>query len=149
MYSEIDIDEDGGTIFGYSVNSQDENYKFFLKEEISNEKLAKKIIEYIEKNIKGEINIIKNINVEEEFRGQGIGKSMLEQSNANCEISILISDKYEIQKDNFILDDFYLNNGYEKVLDSPAGSLMIYPKDIALKIKNEIEKPIRKNKIKP
>lgn len=149
MYLEIDIENEHGSLQGYSVSSREENYKEFLKKELSNEKTSKKIIEYIEKNIKGNIGIIKNINVDEEYRGNGIGQNMLQEALFNCEIAILVSDKYEQQLNNLKLDDFYSKNDFGKTFDASSGSLMIFPQNVALEIKNELNKLTRKNKLKP
>lgn len=149
MYFEIDIENEYGNLQGYSVSAKDENYKEFLKKELSNEKISKKIIEYIEKNIEGQINIIRNINVDEEHRGNGIGQSMLQEALFNCEIAILISDKYEQQLNGLKLDDFYSKNNFGKTFDAYSGSLMIFPKQTALEIKNELNKLNKKNKLRP
>ncbi len=129
-------EEDYATLSGYSVSSNQENYKNFLINNISNENLANKIIEFITKKDFNDVVIIKNLNVEEEYRGQGIGKNLLEEAIAEAEIAILISDKYETQKKGFVLDKFYINSDFEPVLNTSSGSLMVYPSEIALEIKD-------------
>jgi GNAT superfamily N-acetyltransferase len=129
-------EEDYATLSGYSVSSNQENYKNFLIDNISNEMLANKIVEFIKNKDFNDIVIIKNLNVDEEYRGQGIGRNLLEEAISEAEIAILISDKYEIQNKGFVLDKFYINSDFEPVLDTSSGSLMIYPSEIALEIKD-------------
>jgi len=140
-------EEDYATLSGYSVSFKEENYKNFLIENISEKSLVDKIIKFMEDKGFNEIVIIKNLNVEEEFRGQGIGKALLEEALSFADIAILISDKYEIQDEGFILDDFYKNSDFEIITETGSGNLMIYPSDIAIELKESI-KLKKKNQFK-
>ncbi len=140
-------EEDYATLSGYSVSFKEENYKNFLIENISEKSLVDKIIKFMEDKGFNEIVIIKNLNVEEEFRGQGIGKALLEEALSFADIAILISDKYEIQDEGFILDNFYKNSDFEIITETGSGNLMVYPSDIAIELKESI-KLKKKNQFK-
>lgn len=140
-------EEDYATLSGYSVSFKEENYKNFLIENISEKSLVDKIIKFMEDKGFNEIVIIKNLNVEEEFRGQGIGKALLEEALSFADIAILISDKYEIQDEGFILDNFYKNSDFEILTETGSGNLMVYPSDIAIELKESI-KLKKKNQFK-
>lgn len=140
-------EEDYATLSGYSVSFKEENYKNFLIENISEKSLVDKIIKFMEDKGFNEIVIIKNLNVEEEFRGQGIGKALLEEALSFADIAILISDKYEIQDEGFILDNFYKNSDFEIITETCSGNLMVYPSDIAIELKESI-KLKKKNQFK-
>lgn len=140
-------EEDYATLSGYSVSFKEENYKNFLIENISEKSLVDKIIKFMEDKGFNEIVIIKNLNVEEEFRGQGIGKALLEEALSFADIAMLISDKYEIQDEGFILDNFYKNSDFEIITETGSGNLMVYPSDIAIELKESI-KLKKKNQFK-
>jgi GNAT superfamily N-acetyltransferase len=148
MYEEIYIEEAGGEITGYSVNFKSENYEFFLADCISNKNTLDKIIGFIKKEEFNNITIIKNLNVEEEFRGQGIGKALLENAVSDGNIVLLISDKYESQLKDFLLDKFYEQADFLKITDTSSGSLMCYPSEVASNLLAYINKPEIKSKIK-
>lgn len=148
MYRSKYLENDGGNIEGYEISSEDENYKNFLLNEIDT-KIADKISEFIRNANYNNIAIIKNINVEEDYRGQGLGRELLENFIDGVDIAILISDKYEIQNDGFVLEKFYEGSDFEKVCDGSGGSLMIFPSDIAIEIKEELNKLKKKKILKP
>ena len=92
-YKEIDIDHDSGegNVFGVVHNKGESIDNWIEKEDLDDK--AKKAIKALELPIA----ILKNINVEEEHRGEGIGgelmeEFMLEASNASAYAVILIAD---------------------------------------------------------
>lgn len=76
------------------------------------------------------IGILKNINIDEEYRGKGHGDELLElfedicASNL-CKCIILISDMYESQLDGFNLDEWCIKNGYTEIYDTSSGKLFM------------------------
>lgn len=147
MYKEIYKNVNGGDLEGYSVSATDENYINFLNDNINDKKIFNSIVDFIKNKDFDNIIIIKNINVEEDFRGEGIGKSLLEDSIEDAKIVFLISDKYESQLKDFILDKFYENADFDKIYETSAGNLMCYPSEVAVEI-NEVILKNKKSKIK-
>lgn len=94
-----------------------------------------------------EILIIKNINVDEEFQGQGNGSQILcdliNDSYANA--AILVCDIGESQKSGFVLEKFYEENNFKTILNDNGYPIMVYPTELAEKI---IKKLKNVNKLK-
>lgn len=134
-YSE---DEDGfnGNIEAYIVSTQKENLLNWLTKETPD---ADKIYSII-KNLTSEVLIIKNINVEEEFQGQGNGTQILcdaiNDSYANA--VILICDIGESQKEGFVLEKFYESHDFKTIQKNDDYPLMVYPSSLAEKIIKEL-----------
>lgn len=139
-------DDDGfeGNCEAYLIETKKDNLLNWLNKEIgSSENLYKTISSLIDN-----ILIIKNINVEEEFQGQGNGSSILcdlmNDSYANG--AILICDVGESQKEGFILEKFYEENNFKTITRNNDYPLMVYPTELAEKIiellsKEKIQKP--------
>lgn len=147
MYQELYIENDYGAIDGYTVSVNEENYKNYLISETNERGKAKIIIEEIEK-IGNEVLVIKNINIEDEHRGQGFGKMLMEEamSESGADIILLVADAYESQLPGFVLEKFYQKFDFEKVMDTGAGPLMVYPSEIAESIKQKLESTIQESK---
>lgn len=146
------IEEDYGSLEGYIVNSKDESYRNFIQNEVSDNVLASKLISFIEGNNYENILVIKNINVGEDYQGNGYGKEMLENALGNCSVSILISDKYEEQRENFNLERFYETSNFIKMGEGSSGGLMAYPSEEFIKLKELLvdeKQEKRANRIKP
>lgn len=150
MYQSIDIDDDNnnGNISGYKVSSKDENYRTFLEENLADENKVKHIVSFIEAKGYTDIAIILNLNVERESRGQGIGKGLLETALEDAQVALLISDKHESQIRSFVLNKFYENAGFEKIVNTSGGYLMCYPSDDAIQLKDHIKECEKNDKKK-
>lgn len=146
------IEEDYGTLEGYTVNFKDENYKNYIKNEISDNRIANEIISFIKNKQYDEILVIKNLNVYEGEQGNGYGRVLLERGLEGCSAAILISDKYEGQREDFILDKFYEGSHFERITDGYSGSFMAFPADDFINLKQDILKlsqiKNKKNKLK-
>ncbi len=141
----IDSENNEGNIEGYIVNCLEENYQNFLKDNLEDQNKLQIIINFIkEKNIEN-ILIVKNLNVEEECQGKGIGKSLLEESLEDCDIALLISDKYENQREGFSLDNFYESSDFISLLNTSSGNLMCYPSEFAEDLKEALNPKIKKS----
>ena len=140
MYQELYIENEFGAIDGYTVSVNEENYKNYLISETNDKEKSKIIIEAIEKN-GNEVLVIKNLNIEEEFRGQGFGKMLMEDamSESCADIIVLVADAYESQLPGFVLENFYKKFDFETIIETGAGPLMIYPKELAEVIKNLLQ----------
>lgn len=148
MFNSIAEENEFGSIEGYSVSHTDENYKIFLDDNLEDKVFLKNLIDYI--NLKGfeNLSVIKNINVEEEFRGQGIGQDLLSGAIDCADIVLLVSDKYEYQLKGFVLDKFYESSDFKKISETSAGSLMCYPSSVAIDIQKYMIGNLKKNVIK-
>lgn len=149
MYKNVELDEDGGSLSGYLVSYSDNNYKNFLGEEIRDEKRLKAVIDFIEQNQYEQVLIVKNLNVEEDYQGQGIGRNLLENALENCSIALLIADSGETQRENFELEKFYEGSDFMTVSNEVSGSLMVFPGDDAYELKEKIDSLIELKIKKP
>ena len=138
-------DEDGfnGNCEAYLIQTEKKNLFNWLYEEVSEpERLYESI-----KGLVEEILIIKNINVDEEFQGQGNGSQILcdliNDSYANA--AILVCDVGESQKTGFVLENFYEENNFKTILNDNGYPIMVYPTELAEKI---IKKLKNVNKLK-
>lgn len=150
MYQSIDIDDDNGdgNISGYMVSAKDDNYRTFLEENLADENKINHIVSFIEEKGYTDIAIILNLNVEREARGQGIGKGLLETALEDAQVALLISDKHESQIRSFVLNKFYENAGFEKIVNTSGGYLMCYPSDDAVQLKEHIKECEKNDKKK-
>ncbi len=140
----IDSENNEGNIEGYIVNCLEENYQNFLRDNLEDQNKLNIIINFIkEKNIEN-ILVVKNLNVEEEYQGQGIGRSLLEESLEDCDIALLISDKYENQREGFSLDNFYESSDFVSLLSTSSGNLMCYPSEFGEELKEALNPKIKK-----
>lgn len=143
-------EEDGfeGCIEAYIVGTEKENLKNFLASNMNDDGSFYTIV----KNNINSIMVVKNLDVDEAYRGQGWGNSILESIISEKQVDgiILIADMYETQSPGFNLVKFYEKNGFMKVTTHLDCPVMIYPVEVAAKIKhevNELEKSIQ-NKVK-
>lgn len=139
-------EDDGfeGNCEAYLIDTKKENLLNWLNKEVGESENLYKIIS----SLIDDILIIKNINVEEEFQGQGNGGSILcdliNDSYANG--AILLCDIGESQKEGFILEKFYEENNFKTITRNNDYPLMVYPTELAEKIieqlsKEKIQKP--------
>lgn len=148
-YSKVyEEDEDGfnGNCEAYSTETNKENlFNWLSKESNDAEKLYKIIQE-----LTSEILIIKNINVEEEFRGQGNGAQILCDlvNDSYATAAILLCDIGESQKEGFVLEKFYEENNFKTIMKKDNYPLMVYPCELAEKIIDKLNQLQNKNKAK-
>ncbi len=144
-YSEEDDGFEGNSE-AYSVSTQKENLKNWLNKEVFDSGNLYEII----KNLTQEILIIKNINVSENFQGQGNGTTILcdliQDSFASA--AILICDVGESQREGFVLERFYEENGFKTILIQNDYPLMVYPEKLANQIIEQMQPQVIKN-LKP
>lgn len=135
----IEIDENYGSASGYVVESTREQVGNYLSEYSEH---SEKIADWLKENVQF-IGILKNLNVEENKRGNGYGNELLERflGEAEQEMAsavILISDDGELQADGFVLDRWYEGYGFVSVQPTSAGPFMVYPEEIGERIKSEL-----------
>lgn len=108
----FDEENDGfeGYMLAYTINpSKENNLSNFLRDE----GIPEAFINQIER-INDEILVIKNIYVDEEYRGNGYGNEILEEllSHSLSGKVILIADMDETQQEGFNLIAFYNSYGF-------------------------------------
>jgi GNAT superfamily N-acetyltransferase len=136
---EINIDNDYGSIFGYVVNTEEEQPENFLYDYTDHAPL---IAEWLSENCDS-VAIFKNLSVEPEKRGQGHGSRLMDEAmdEASCACAyMLISDRGESQAEGFVLDDFYARRGFEVVTETNAGNLMVAPGWVAQQLREALSK---------
>lgn len=120
----FDEENDGfeGYMLAYTINpSKENNLSNFLRDE----GIPEAFINQIER-INDDILVIKNIYVDEEYRGNGYGNEILEEllSHSLSGKAILIADKDETQQEGFNLITFYNSYGFTSALKQ-NDSLMV------------------------
>jgi hypothetical protein len=137
---EININDDDGGILAFILDHKEDYYKDFIKNNMTNEVEAALVIKFLEIN-KQDLLVVRNLHVERSKRGKGMGTFYLKGAmhSAKVPLTLLISDKTEKQKKGFNLDVFYEANGFEKVVNTVIGGLMIYPKEKAREMKDFID----------
>ena len=123
--TDLSIFEDFGSCEGFVYDLSDKNWREYLGSEFNAPMIIPRIAEEpIEK-----IGILKALYVEEERRGHGHGKRLLEQmqqafDNEGVDTYILVADKEE---DNEIdLVEWYQQYGFETVRDKKYCAVMIF-----------------------
>ena len=140
-------EEDGfnGSCEAYLIDSKKNNLLNWLEKEVAD---SEKIYSVI-KALTTDILIIKNINVDEDFQGQGNGGQILCDllNESFADSAILVCDIGESQKEGFLLEKFYEENNFKTILKNNNYPLMVYPIELAemiiekLNIENKVVKP--------
>lgn len=123
-YNEINQEHDHGNLEGYVVDTNKDQLDNYL----SSNGVSKKVIDELKSRVK-RIAIIKNMEVDDDKRGQKIGTELLDNAiddayEKNAEAIILIADKSEDNK--FDLEKWYQKYGFEKIVTtSNNDSLML------------------------
>lgn len=81
-----------------------------------------------------------NLNVDDEFQGEGYGAQMLAEAiaDAGADLTVLISDSGEIQREGFVLESFYQSQGFMTVHRDDEYPVMIYPVDKAQQVLEQL-----------
>ncbi len=124
-YQSIYEENEGGSLEGYVVNSDAVNIFYFF-EAYTDKAKATQLYKQIKNSFKT-VCIIKNINVDEEFRGKGFGSKLLNNvfELYDADAYLLMADTYEEQHEGFDLIKFYEAFGFKKLMDTSFGQLMI------------------------
>lgn len=124
----IELSFEHGSISGYVVDAKKENIRNYLSQHTNLGKtIAWKLAQRDET-----VALLRNLNVDPEHRGQGIGSELVssfieacEQSGATC--FILISDEGEEQVNRLNLNAWYEGFGFASVVATGSGPLMAMP----------------------
>lgn len=147
-FSKIYTEEDdgfNGNCDAYLINTNQINLLNWLTKEISESEKLYRIIN----ELTDDILIIKNINIDEEFQGEGNGTEILNEliNKSYTKAAILVCDIGESQKEGFILEKFYTKNNFKTIFNENNYPIMVYPTKLAdsiIKKLNFEKKNIRK-----
>jgi GNAT superfamily N-acetyltransferase len=101
-------------------------------------KMEKWLREHVER-----VAILKHIEVDDDFRGQGYGKALMlqftdEVAKAGCKVILLVAKPEDDPQDGFDLQQWYENMGCGAVVDCNVGQIMAWPAAVAAKLCNVI-----------
>lgn len=136
---DLDNDEGTGSCQGYVVDGTAEQTRNYLEEHTEH---APRIAAWIAENV-SRIALLKNINVDEDCRGEGIGSSLMNRffdraQSFGANALLLISDKSETQREGFNLDQWYAGWDFMAIVDTPQGTLMVAPMDVGDELKEAL-----------
>ena len=124
----IDLSIDHGSISGYVVDAKQENIQNYLNKHSNlGKSIAWKLAQRREI-----VALLRNLYVDPEHRGQGIGSELVssfiqEAEHAGATCYILVSDDGEEQIDDFDLNAWYEGFGFSNVVGTDSGPLMAQP----------------------
>lgn len=132
----IDIDHEFGSANGYAISSDQIGPRHYLSQYTD---LSESIMDFLKEQHES-VTLLKNINVDEDHQGEGIGSDLLSDFIGRSEGPILlISDKYESQREGFSLDQWYEGFGFVTVAETGSGSLMAFPEEVGLELKDHLD----------
>lgn len=119
----INQENEGGSLEGYVVNTDQPNLRNYLKSHGT----PKNLILKIENSCK-RIGIIRNLYVNEDLRNKGFGNNLMHNAiddayMADAEAVILVADT--VESNNFNLVNWYENYGFETIGYSTSGPVML------------------------
>jgi predicted GNAT family acetyltransferase len=111
---------EGGSLEGYVVNSSEENIRNYLESQGANEELISGLLQKYSR-----IGLIRNMYVDEEVRGQGIGGDLVSDAindafSEGAEVVILVADLDDTEN-TYDLSKWYEEN-FDMVVIGSAGS---------------------------
>lgn len=135
-------DNDGfdGNIDAYIVSSKEENLKnWFLQNfDFLDNVEVEDFINTIRSH-SDDILIIKNLNVDHEFQGQGFGTQIMNEiMSYDFDTAILIADRTESQLKDFDIEKFYNSLSFKSVIYQNNYPIMVFPEKTAENIINDI-----------
>jgi GNAT superfamily N-acetyltransferase len=120
----IEVTDDVGSAFGVVHYSWKTLNNWFINNKIDRQKLDLNDLEF-------PVAVLKNINVDEDYRNQGIGNTIMQTFLNECGIQdvktiLLESDVTEHQLDGFNLDKWYEGWDFIKIGSSNNNSIFLY-----------------------
>jgi len=114
---------DGGALEGYVVDTDKSQLKNYLESQGASEQLINNIASKF-----GRISIIKNMYIDDDSRGQGLGSNLLNNAiddsyDRGAEAILLIADVHE--SNEFSIVDWYKNYGFEIIGDAGGDPIML------------------------
>lgn len=130
-YRALELDHDHGSCSGYHCSPFVVNYQHFILGATHDEAFSQILIQFIKEQIFDEVTVIKNLHVDDGFRGQGVGGSLLDEALSHSEMALLVADGFEEQLPGFSLLKFYEDRGFVTIKTLNVGYLMMYPAELA------------------
>ncbi len=132
MQHMIDLDSDNGNVFGYAISTRLPNIGHYLADFTPQ---SEAIAAHLQAAAPCAA-LIKNMNVDEDARGQGEGNQLMcefmdDAGDFGAEVMLLVADTGEDQQEGFNLVTWYEGFDFETVLITNAGPLMVYPPEAA------------------
>ena len=113
MFIDISTDIDDGGFEAFVVSKGDVNYKNYLEDFGVDEEYLSAFDNLDFQNI----TVLKNLWVDEDSQGQGVGSELLEKAfdghfEVNADLIVVVADNSEA---DFSVSDWYSRNGFEEV----------------------------------
>lgn len=134
----IHLDEEGGSLFGYVVDAQAPHILNYLAEHTGEELLSQLRQAFLDH--KGHVALMRELQVEEKWRGKGIGNSLVAQfvkisKQHGATGFVLVADIGCEQAPGFDLVRWYEKLGVKEAVVMESGyPVMAYPPEFAQKI---------------
>lgn len=128
----IELTEDGGSLSGYVVDANEVNLENYLQDHTEH---ASQIMDLLRER-QETVALLRNLAVDEDCRGHGIGTTLLgrffeEAETVGATAFLLISDENESQAEGFVLSEWYESFGYEHTLPTISGPIMVMSECLA------------------
>ena len=119
----IDQSLDGGELSGYVVTSREPHLRNYLQSQGADISIAEKLLGKYQT-----IAVIRNMYVDEDNRGQGIGNELMslaidDASNNEAEAIVLVADIHEENTINLV--HWYEGFGFEMIGDAGGDPIMV------------------------
>jgi len=119
----IDQENEGGSLEGYVVDTNQVQLKNYLSSQHADQNIADQLAKKFNR-----IGIIKNMYINDDSRGQGLGKDLFDNAidaayNDGAEAILLVADIQEQNKFNLV--DWYKNYGFEIIGSAGGDPIML------------------------
>lgn len=139
---EIMLEIHEGTLEGYVVDATEPNIQNYLEQHCSEAGLVAGVLAELGERVA----LLRNLYVPEEWRRQGIGTELVSEFIRQAEgkgasTYLLISDECEGQANGLDLTSWYTGFGFEVVMQTPAGPLMVISDSVREEITRRLRAP--------
>lgn len=134
--SPLKITRPGGELVGSLLPPGDPYLRHFLSGFTN---LDKAVSHHLRNHFVGVIDMV---TVDFGARGNGIGSELVAQflveaGRAGATATVLVCDVYQLQKEGFDLEGWYKALGFDGVLETNSGPLMVSPQALSLEMRAE------------
>jgi len=110
----VEIKKTEGSLEAFICATDSEQLLSYFDSLFYEKEARDRVIAWIKQECSGHITILKNLYVEPAFRGQKVGKALLEEFLAQKQGSvILVCDLLESQNEGFSLESWYRRRGFK------------------------------------
>ena len=113
-------------VSGGVTNLDDSGFSLYL-DELLEEDVKHEFLLWLQKKVSGNFSYLKHILVEKEFKGQGMGKDLINHFLSSAEGPVvLVCDNLESQNEGFDLQKWYEKQGFNLTgFSTLSGPIMI------------------------